>query len=279
VLLGFLPGPEWFRLRRCFVARTFVSDFGLRETTMNKKSSAALRAVLLAAASILAIPVQAEADESSLQGGLTVDRLEMQQSIVDHTDFGYWHADGWIGGEKNKLLLKTEGNYSKGQVSNSLTQVLYGRSVSESWDLEVGAAQTGAPGPTRNWLAVTAEGDLPLSIDSEWMLFLARNNQAWLRTQFETAVPLGNSWKVVPKLELNFYSKNDPVHETDSGLSNAELSLRLAYDFTKNVAGYVGYSRYQTFGSTAGQLSAGGNSTFDNLLITGLMISLILPGD
>lgn len=246
---------------------------------MNKKSSAALRAVLLAAASILAIPVQAEADESSLQGGLTVDRLEMQQSIVDHTDFGYWHADGWIGGEKNKLLLKTEGNYSKGQVSNSLTQVLYGRSVSESWDLEVGAAQTGAPGPTRNWLAVTAEGDLPLSIDSEWMLFLARNNQAWLRTQFETAVPLGNSWKVVPKLELNFYSKNDPVHETDSGLSNAELSLRLAYDFTKNVAGYVGYSRYQTFGSTAGQLSAGGNSTFDNLLITGLMISLILPGD
>lgn len=228
---------------------------------------------LLVVSSILATPVQAETDENSLQGGLTVDRLEMQYSFVDHTDYHYWHADGWIGDEKNKLLLKTEGAHSKGRVTGDLTQLLYGRSVSESWTLEAGAAHTDAPGPDLNWLDIAAEGDLPLSIVSESTLFL-RDNQAWLKTQFETAVPLNGSWKFVPKLELNFYSKNDPVHHTGSGFSNAELSLRLAYDFTKNVGGYVGYSRYQTFGTTARQLSTGGNSTFDNLLITGLMISL-----
>lgn len=102
---------------------------------------------------------------------------------------------------------------------------------------------------------------------------MGRDNQAWLKAQFEKAVPLNGPWKFIPKLELNFYSKNDPDHKIGSGFSNAELSLRLAYDFTKKVGGYVGYSRDQTFGSTAVQLSAGGNSTFDNLLISGLMIS------
>ncbi|MGC2459149.1 MAG: copper resistance protein B [Gallionellaceae bacterium] len=229
---------------------------------------------LLVAVSILAMPPQAKADESSLQGGLTVDRLEMQHSVVDGTDTHYWHADAWIGGEKNKLIFKTEGGHSRGKVSNDLTQLLYGRSVSESWQLEIGAAQTGAPGPISDWLAVTAEGDLPLSIDSEWALFLGKDNQAWLKTQFETTMPLVNQWKFVPKLELNFFSQGDPLHEIGSGFSNAELSLRIARDFTKNVAGYAGYSRYQTFGNTAGQQHAAGNSTFDNLLIAGLMISL-----
>lgn len=220
-----------------------------------------------------ATPAHAGADKGSLQGGLNVDRLEMQKPAADHAGYGYWHADGWMGNENNRLFLKTEGSYSKGQVSDSLAQLLYGRAVSESWYLEIGAAQTGAPGPTRNWLALTAEGDLPLSIDSEWMLFLGQNRQAWLRGQLETAVPLVNRWKFVPKLELNFYSQKDSVHQTGSGLSNAELSLRFAYDFTRNVAGYAGYSRYQAFGNTARQLSTGGNPTSDNLLIAGLMIS------
>jgi copper resistance protein B len=227
----------------------------------------------LAAGGMLAGPALAEGDDAALQGGLTVDRLEVQQSTLNHADYGYWHADGWVGGETNKLFVKTEGTHSGGSVSYGLNQLLYGRAVSESWTLEAGAAHTGAPGPGQNWLALTAEGDLPFSIDSEWMLFW-RNDQTWLRTQFETAVPLRGAWKFVPKMELNFYSKSDPVHQTGSGLSNGELSLRLAYDFTKHIAGYAGYSRLQTFGSAATQLSAAGNFTYDNLLIGGLMISL-----
>ncbi len=230
--------------------------------------------ILLVAAGTLMIAVQAVADDGSLQGGLTIDRLEMQRSLVDQSDFHYWHADSWIGDDKNKIYLKTEGTHSKGLVSGDLTQLLYGRAVSESWVLEIGAAHTDAPGPSEDWLAVTAEGDLPLSIDSEWMLFFGKNNQTWLRTQFETAVPLHGSWKFVPKLELNFYSKNDLSHQIGSGFADAELSLRLVYDFTKNVGWYAGYSRYQTFGNTADQLSDGGNSTFDNLLISGLMVTL-----
>lgn len=228
---------------------------------------------LLMIAGIAMIPFQAEADENSLQGGLTVDRLEMQHSDVDHVDYHYWDADGWIGGDTNKLMLKTEGAHFKGSVTGVLTQLLYGRAISESWTLEAGAAQTGAPGPDLSWMTISAEGDLPLSIDSEWTL-LWKNNQTWLKTGFETALPLNGSWKFIPKLELSFYTKNDPAQQIGSGLSNAELSLRIAYDFTKKVGGYVGYSRYQTFGNTAVQQSAGGNSTYDNLLITGFMISL-----
>lgn len=230
--------------------------------------------VLLAGVSILASPVLAEPDDGGLKGGLTVDRLEAQQSTVDQTDYHYWHADAWVGDEKNRLFLKTEGAHSKGLVSDGLHQLLYGRAVSESWFLEAGLAVTGSPGPTRNWFALTAEGDLPFDIDSEWMLFLGKDNQAWLRTQFETAVALSEPWKFVPKLEVNFYARDNPFNEVGSGFSSAELSLRLVYDFSKNLGGYVGYSRYQAFGNTADELRVEDNSTFDNLVITGLMISL-----
>ncbi len=228
---------------------------------------------LLVTVSILAMSIQSKADEDSLQRGLTIDRLEIQDSRVDHSVYHYWHADGWIGDEKNKAFLKTEGAHSKGRVTGDVTQLLYGWSISQSWTLEAGAAHTGAPGSDLRWMAIAAEGDLPFSTDSESTLFW-RDNQFWLKTQFERAVPIGGAWKFVPKLELNFYSKNDPAHQTGSGFSNAELSLRLAYDFKKSLAGYVGYSRYQTFGNTAEQQSAVGNPTFDNLLITGLMVSL-----
>lgn len=231
------------------------------------------RAVLIAAG-MLAMPALADTGAGGWQGGLTVDRLELQKSALDNTLSQYWHADGWIGDDKNRVLLKTEGAHAHGLVSSDLTQVLYGRSVTESWFLELGAAHTGAPGPAQNWLALTAEGELPLSIDSEWMLFFGKNNLAWLRTQFETAVPVSGAWEFVPKLELNFYTKNDPANEIGSGFSNSELSLRLAYHLDRNVRGYVGYSRFQTYGNTATRTRIGGNSTFDNLLMTGIMVTL-----
>ncbi len=224
-------------------------------------------------AAMLFLPALAAADDTGLQGGLTVDRLEMQRFLVGATEDHYWHADGWIGGDTNKLLLKSEGAHWQGYVSGSLNQVLYGRAVSDAWTLEAGAARSGAPGPSLNWAAVAAEGDLPHDIDSEWTL-LWRNNLAWLKAQLETELPLGGAWKFVPKLELNLYTNNDPANQFGSGLSNGELALRLAYDFDRHVAGYAGYSRYQTFGNTAAQLRAAGNQTFDNILIAGLMIRL-----
>jgi copper resistance protein B len=233
----------------------------------------ARRLALVLAGTLLALPVLAEGDDPGLQGGLEVDRLEMQKFLVGNTEDHYWHADGWVGSDTNKLFLKSEGAHWQGYVSGSLNQVLYGRSVSDSWTLEAGGARSGAPGPSLNWAVIAAEGDLPYSIDSEWTL-LWRSHLAWLKAQFETAVPLGGAWKFVPKLELNLYSANDPANQLGSGLSNGELALRIARDLSKHTAAYVGYSRYQTFGATSGQLRAGGGQTFDNVLIAGLMISL-----
>ncbi len=232
-----------------------------------------LRAISAVLGLALAGLAFAEGDDAGLKGELTVDRLEAQYSTVNHQASHYWHADGWIGGDTNKLFLKTEGAHSQGFVSGSVDQALYGHAISESWTLEAGAAQTGAPGPILDWAAFAAEGDLPYAIDSEWTLFM-RHNLAWLKVQLEKISPLSGSWKFVSKAEVNFYSNNAPANQIGSGLSNAELSLRVARDFSKQVAGYVGYSRYQNFGNTASQLSASGSRIYDNVVTAGLMISL-----
>ncbi len=82
---------------------------------------------LLVTVSILAMSIQAKADENSLQDGLTIDRLEIQHSRVDQSKLHYWHADGWIGDEKNMAFLKTEAAHSKGRVTGDLNWMAIAR--------------------------------------------------------------------------------------------------------------------------------------------------------
>jgi copper resistance protein B len=64
-----------------------------------------------------------------------------------------------------------------------------------------------------------------------------------------------------PQIELNFYTKDDPVRRVGAGLSELDAGLRLRYEITRNFAPYVGVTYLGQFGGTASYVSAAGGST------------------
>ena len=54
-----------------------------------------------------------------------------------------------------------------------------------------------------------------------------------------------------PRAELNLSAQDSPQTRTGSGLSNAELGLRLRYEIKREFAPYIGVSYDQKVGKTA----------------------------
>jgi copper resistance protein B len=61
-----------------------------------------------------------------------------------------------------------------------------------------------------------------------------------------------------PRVELNLAAQDTPRTQTGSGLSNAELGLRLRYELRRAFAPYIGVSYDQKVGKTADYARARG---------------------
>jgi copper resistance protein B len=75
---------------------------------------------------------------------------------------------------------------------------------------------------------------------------------------------------LTPSLKLSAYSSDDASMLTESGLSSAELELRLRYEFSRKFSPYVGLKFNRAFGKTADYLIAEGGKKLDTSLMAGL---------
>ena len=75
-----------------------------------------------------------------------------------------------------------------------------------------------------------------------------------------------------PLLELDWYGQSDPARGVGAGLSEAELGLRLRYEFRRDVAPYVGLVHVRSFGRTADFARAAGVDPDDTRLVAGIRV-------
>ena len=73
-----------------------------------------------------------------------------------------------------------------------------------------------------------------------------------------------------PRFEMNLYGRDDPQRGIGSGLSDAELGVRLRYEFTRKFAPYVGVEFERKFGKTADFAHNAGEPAFDPRLVAGI---------
>src|SRR5690606_13021732 len=79
------------------------------------------------------------------------ERLERRFDNARGVD---WEAQGWIGGDVQRLWLKTEGTHDADTGPDEAElQVLYSRAISPWWDVQAGLRADFATGPDR-WHAV-----------------------------------------------------------------------------------------------------------------------------
>jgi copper resistance protein B len=184
---------------------------------------------------------------------------------------GYrWEGEAWFGGDINRLVLKSEGEGTRGEgVETAEAQALYSRAVGVYTDVQVGVRQDFEP-RGRTYATVGFETLLPYWFSVEGAAFLSAKGDLLGRLEGTYDLRLTNRLILQPRAELNFAAQNTPATQTGSGLSNAELGLRLRYEIRREFAPYVGISWDRQLGRTADYARARGDDPEATSVVFGI---------
>jgi len=208
--------------------------------------------------------------ESAINSVLLIDQLEVWNASPG-AGLG-WDAVAWVGSDLNRLWLRTEGEYVDSTLESADLELLAGHSVATWWDFLVGVRHDFKPGPSQTFLAVGMMGLSPYKFETDITAYLGEGGQTAARLQFEYEALFTGRLILQPKLEFNFYGKDDSERGIGSGLSNAEFGLRLRYEIVRQFAPYIGVSWGKSFGQTADYLRADGESTNQFTVLAGIRV-------
>lgn len=162
-----------------------------------------------------------------------------------------WEALGWIGSDTNRLWLRSEGERTDGNTESADLEMLYGHSISPWWDIVIGLRHDFKPGASQGFAAFGVQGLAPQKFEVEATGYVGERGQTAARFEVEYDLPLSGRLILQPMIEVNLYGKTDRMRGIGSGLSTAEVGLRLRYEFTRKFAPYIGVVYERAFGNTA----------------------------
>jgi len=206
--------------------------------------------------------------DTAINSYFLADKLEWQDAN-DGSALA-WDLSGWIGGDIDRLLLRSEGERTNGKTEEAEIQALWGHSISPWWDVVAGARQDFKPGAPQTWAAFGLQGQAISDLDIEATAFIGEAGQTAARLEADYDLQLTNNLVLQPTAELNFYGKNDPQRGNGSGLSTSEFGLRLRYEITPQFAPYVGVSWDRSYGKTADYAREDDEDTQDARLVVGV---------
>ena len=184
---------------------------------------------------------------------------------------GYrWDGEGWIGGDINRFVVKSEGDGGRRDgLESAEMQGLYSHAIDPYFDLQAGVRQDFAPGG-RTYATVGVQGLAPLWFDVSGALFLSTTGELLARLESTYDLRLTERLILQPRVELNFAAQNTADTRTGSGLSNAELGVRLRYEIRRQLAPYIGVSWDRKVGQTAEYARAHGDDVGGATLVAGI---------
>ncbi|KIQ30199.1 copper resistance protein B [Xanthomonas campestris] len=178
-----------------------------------------------------------------------LDRLEASDN---HTGSGQdWEARAWLGGDIDRLWLRSEGERRRGQTHDASLEAFYGHAISPWWDVLLGARQDLAPGQRQSWAAIGVQGLAPYKFETEATLYLGSGGRAAFRLEAEYDVLLTNRLILQPRIEADVALTDDDRRGIGSGLEEVEAGLRLRYEITRKFAPYIGWVHSRRFGDSA----------------------------
>jgi len=203
-------------------------------------------------------------DDSAPYGLIRFDRAEYRQPEA----FG-WDADGWYGGDYDRLWLKTEGEREHGEWDGR-HEALWSRVITRWWSSQFGLRRDFGGGASRTWVAAGVEGLAPYFFDIEATAYVS--DQGHLSARFAASYDLLFTQRLVlqPDIELTAFNKAEPNRLRGSGLSNATIGLRLRYEVRREMAPYAGIEWSRSFGQTSDLLLANREPPSDLRWVAGL---------
>jgi copper resistance protein B len=176
------------------------------------------------------------------------DRLEWQGGAGDAAT---WNNKTWIGGDIDRLWLRTEGEAHDGRLAAANVHALWGRAIAPWWDVVAGVRQDFRPGDSQTWVAVGIQGLAPYWFEVEATGYVGTGGRTAAKLEVEYELLFTNRVILQPLVELELYGKSDPERGIGRGLSSLETGLRLRYEIRREFAPYVGLTWDRKLFSTA----------------------------
>ncbi len=178
------------------------------------------------------------------------DRLEYRAHNGD--DSLNWDAQGWYGGDTDKLWLKTEGEKRiGGNVDKVEVQLLYSRLITDFFDVQAGARYDPEPHPRRGYAVLGIQGLAPYYFETDAALFLSNEGEVSARFTAEYELLLTQRLILQPALEVNLSAEEVKERGIGPGVNDIELGLRLRYEIRREFAPYIGVNWERKLGQTA----------------------------
>lgn len=176
------------------------------------------------------------------------------QVLVDLAEIrsggGYrWEGEGWWGGDLNRFVVKSEGE-GNDRVESAEVQALYSRAIGPYFNLQAGVRHDIRPTPTRTFGVVGIEGLAPYWFEIDAAAFLSTRGELLARVEGYYDQRLTQRLILQPRVELNLSAQDIRATGTGTGLTDAELGLRLRYEVAREFAPYVGIQWERRFGDT-----------------------------
>ncbi|MEQ8266487.1 MAG: copper resistance protein B [Parvibaculum sp.] len=213
----------------------------------------------------LALPSHAAAQEAAVQemdaahhGPDLFHMIELEADYAArHGGLWNWNADGWIGGDTERLWIRSEGEIEDGDVGEAEAQLYYGRNVHPYWDALLGVRQDFAPrGET--YLAAGVAGLAPYFFETEATAFVSTEGDVSARLEQSFELLITQKLIAEPHVEVNLFAQDVPERGVGAGFSDIEAGLQLRYEVTRKVAPYVDLVWERDLGETASITRAGG---------------------
>lgn len=208
-------------------------------------------------------------DDNAKIGMLLLDQLEAFHGKDGNGQT--WEAEGWYGSPSDKLWLRTEGQRSGGKLDEGDAEAFWNHNVATYWSTQLGARHD-LGGPSRNWAAFGIQGLAPYWFEIEATGYVGPSGRTAARFRAEYELFLTQRLILQPEFETNLYGKSDPARHLGSGLSDADLGIRLRYEIRRQFAPYVGVVWTRRFGGTADFAREEGQGIFDRQWVAGVRI-------
>ena len=184
------------------------------------------------------------------QGGainslISIDRLELQSG--GGADAYVWEANAWVGGDLNKLWIKTEGEGEfEGSLDDAEVQALWSRAIGPWFDFQTGVRYDYRPSePDTSHLVLGVQGLAPYLFEVDVAGFVSDEGDFTARAEAEYDQRITQRLILQPRVELNMSAQDIPELDIGSGLTSLDAGLRLRYEFVPEFAPYIGVE-YQT---------------------------------
>jgi len=182
-----------------------------------------------------------------------------------------WDGEGWFGTDIDRLVVKSEGEGRFGDgVESAEIQALYSRAIDPYFNLQAGIRHDLPPNPSRTYATLGVEGLAPYWFEVEAAVFLSDKGDVLARVEGYYDQRITQRLILQPRVEFNLAAQDVRAAGIGSGLSDAELGLRLRYEIRREFAPYVGISYDRTFGDTARFARASGEKAGATSLVAGV---------